>query len=134
MGVKGWEFFILDPFIQDIQQKNRDEYTKYYKLAYNTFVQELCIPDPVVLFENENSNLFTSYILCDGDNDKIQIQTENENEKFKVVFLRSVFLKIKYKNIKSDLQMYYNKFGINVRNLYNSANHIFLTIEKKNDD
>jgi hypothetical protein len=134
MGVKGWEFLILDPFKQDIQQKSQDEYTKYYKLAYNKFIQELCIPDPGVLFEN--SNLFTSYILCDGDNDKIQIQNENENEneKFKVVFLRSVFLKIKYKNIKSDLQMYYNTFGINVRNLYNSANHIFLTIEKKNDD
>jgi hypothetical protein len=131
MGVKGWEFLILDPFKQDIQQKSQDEYTKYYKLAYNKFIQELCIPDPGVLFEN--SNLFTSYILCDGDNDKIQIQNENENKKFKVVFLRSVFLKIKYKNIKSDLQMYYNTFGINVRNLYNSANHIFLTIEIKKD-
>jgi hypothetical protein len=130
MSVKGWQFFILDPFKEDVEQKSQDEYTKYYKMSYNKFVQEICIPEPECLFEK--SDLFTSYILCDGDSDKIDLNShEKVNEKFSIVFLRSVFLKTKYRNIKSDLQIYYNKFGINVRNLYNSGNHIFLTIEKK---
>lgn len=126
MGVKGWEFLIVDPFKKDIQQKSQEEYTKYYKLSYNKFIQELCIPTPDDLFEK--NNLFTFYILCDENNDKIEI------ENCKMVFLRSIFLKIKYKTIKSDLEMYYNKFDITVRNLYISSNYIFLIIEKKNNN
>ena len=128
MGVKGWEFLIVDPFKKDIQQKSQEEYTKYYKLSYNKFIQELCIPTPDDLFEK--NNLFTFYILCDENNDKIEI----ENENCKMVFLRSVFLKIKYKTIKTDLELYYNKFDITVRNLYISSNYIFLIIEKKNNN
>ena len=126
MGVKGWEFLIVDPFKKDIQQKSQEEYTKYYKLSYNKFIQELCIPTPDDLFEK--NNLFTFYILCDENNDKIEI------ENCKMVFLKSVFLKIKYKTIKTDLELYYNKFDITVRNLYISSNYIFLIIEKKNNN
>jgi len=123
MSVKGWEFLIVDPFKKDIQQKSQEEYTKYYKLSYNKFIQELCIPTPDDLFEK--NNLFTFYILCDENNDKIEI------ENCKMVFLRSIFLKIKYKTIKTDLELYYNKFDITVRNLYISSNYIILIIEKK---
>ena len=126
MSVKGWEFLIVDPFKKDIQQKSQEEYTKYYKLSYNKFIQELCIPTPDDLFEK--NNLFTFYILCDENNDKIEI------ENCKMVFLRSIFLKIKYKTIKTDLELYYNKFDITVRNLYISSNYIILIIEKKNNN
>ena len=54
----------------------------------------------------------------------------NPKELFvEITFLKSVFLKTKYKYIRRDIQNYYEPFGINVRNLYQSGEYIFLIIE-----
>ena len=51
-------------------------------------------------------------------------------EKFNVIFLKSVFFRTKYKSIKKDLEIYYNKHDLRVRNLYKTGDYIFLIIEK----
>jgi hypothetical protein len=124
MLVDGWEFMILNPFDKNIRKNTQELYSKNYKNSYNKLIEELSIPDPLEIFENKN--LFTFYISCAGELDKIKLE-----ENFDIVFLRSVFLRTRFKNIKQDLQMYYNTYDINVRNLYKSGEYIFLIIEKK---
>ena len=131
--ILGWEFLILNPFDKNITQSSQKLYNKNYNDSYYKFIKELCIPNPKELFDEnenenekkcENGNLFTFYILCGGNSDKIELE-----EKFEITFLKSVFLKTKYKYIRRDLQNYYEPFGINVRNLYQSGEYIFLIIE-----
>ena len=121
--ILGWEFLILNPFDKNITQSSQKLYNKNYNDSYYKFIKELCIPNPKELV-NENENLFTFYILCGGNSDKIELE-----EKFEITFLKSVFLKTKYKCIRRDLQNYYEPFCINVRNLYQSGEYIFLIIE-----
>jgi len=125
MIVNGWEFYALNPFDENIEQKSQSEYDKKYELSYKKFIEEMCIEEPHELFEKDN--LFTFYISCDEKSDKIELE-----ENFSVIFKKSIFLKIKYKNIKSELELYYNSFGIGVRNLYKSGDYIFLILEKSN--
>lgn len=121
--ILGWEFLSLNPFDKNITQSSQKLYNKNYNDSYYKFIKELCIPNPRELFDG-NENLFTFYILCGGNSDKIELE-----EKFEITFLKSVFLKTKYKYIRRDLQNYYEPFGINVRNLYQSGEYIFLIIE-----
>lgn len=121
--ILGWEFLILNPYDKNITQSSQKLYNKNYNDSYYKFIKELCIPNPKELFD-ENENLFTFYILCGGNSDKIELE-----KKFEITFLKSVFLKTKYKYIRRDLQNYYEPFGINVRNLYQSGEYIFLIIE-----
>lgn len=123
MLFNGWEFLILNPFDKSVYQSSQKLYNKNYNDSYYKFVKELCIPEPLELFENNNQ--FTFYISCFGENDKIELE-----EKFEIKFLKSVFIKTKYKYIKEDLQKYYNSFNINVRNFYKTGDYIFLIIEK----
>jgi hypothetical protein len=125
MIVNGWEFYILNPFDENIEQKSQSEYDKKYESSYKKFIEELCIEEPQELFENDD--LFTFYISCDEKSDKIELE-----ENFSVIFKKSIFLKIKYKKIKSELELYYDSFGIGVRNLYKSGDYIFLILEKSN--
>jgi hypothetical protein len=134
--ISGWEFLIINPFDKNLSQSSQKLYNKNYNDSYYKFVQELCIPKPKELFEknfedqDENetkNNLFTFYIFCSGNSDKIELENS-----FEITFLKSVFLKTKYKNIKRDLQNYYRPFDINVRNLYQSGDYIFLIIEHDN--
>jgi len=119
----GWEFLILNPFDEIVLQSSQKLYNKNYNDSYYKFIEELCIPGPKEIFEDKN--LFTFYISCAGNNDKIELE-----EKFYITFLKSVFLKTKYKQIKKDLQNYYNEYDIIIRNLYKSGDYIFLIIEK----
>lgn len=131
MGVKGWTFYVINPFDAVIEQKTQNEYDKNYQMSYKKFIEELCIPEPNVLFncksecKYENDNLFTFYISTLGELDKIELE-----EKFNVIFLKSVFFRTKYKSIKKDLEIYYNKHDLRVRNLYKTGDYIFLIIEK----
>ena len=126
--IMGWEFLILNPFDKNTNintnQTSQILYHKNYKNSYDKFIKELLIPEPTELFNDDN--IFTFYISCDKNTDRIELE-----EKFAITFLKSVFLKTKYKHVKQDLQNYYNTYDINVRNLYKSGNYIFLVIEKK---
>jgi hypothetical protein len=125
MGVKGWTFYVINPFDAVIEQKTQNEYDKNYQISYKKFIEELCIPEPNVLFNCENDNLFTFYISTIGELDKIELE-----EKFNVIFLKSVFFRIKYKSIKKDLESYYNKYDLRIRNFYKTGDYIYLIIEK----
>jgi hypothetical protein len=122
----GWEFLILNPFDKNISQSSQKLYNKNYNNSYNKFIEGLCIPNPRELFNNDN--LFTFYIHCGGDSDKIELE-----ENFPISFLKSIFLKTKYKSIKHDLEKYYTTYDIHVRNLYKSGDYIFLIIQKIRD-
>lgn len=126
MLVNGWEFLVLNPFDKNVCQSSQTLYNKNYKDSYYKFIEELCIPEPLELFEKNNQ--FTFYISCVGENDKIELK-----EKFEIKFLKSVFFKIKYKYIKEDLQKYYDLFNISIRNFYKTGDYIYLIIEKKGD-
>lgn len=122
----GWEFLVLNPFAKSVSQSSQKLYNKNYNDSYYKFIRELCIPEPLELFEKNNQ--FTFYISCGGENDKIELE-----EKFEIMFLKSIFLKTKYKYIKEELQRYYDSFGISIRNFYKTGDYIFLIIEKKSD-
>ena len=132
--MNGWEFLIINPFDTDFTQTCQNKYEKNYNLSYCKFINEFCIPDPTTLFGNENGNgnendnLFTFYIACGGELDKIELE-----EKFDIIFLKSVFLRTSYKRIKSDIEKYYSTYNIAVRNLYKSGDYIVLIIEKISD-
>jgi hypothetical protein len=85
--ISGWEFLILNPFDKHVSQSSQNLYNKNYNDSYYKFVQELCIPNPKELFdenenenenENVNNNLFTFYILCGGNSDKIELENKFE--------------------------------------------------------
>ena len=125
--MNGWEFLIINPFDTDFTQTCQNKYEKNYNLSYYKFINEFYIPEPTTLFgnENENDNLFTFYITCGGELDKIELE-----EKFDIIFLKSVFLRTSYKRIRSDIEKYYSTYNIAVRNLYKSGEYIVLIIEK----
>jgi len=123
MLVNGWEFLVLNPFDKNVCQTSQKLYNKNYNDSYYKFIKELCIPEPLELFEKNNQ--FTFYISCGGEDDKIELE-----EKFEIKFLKSVFIKTKYKYIKEELQKYYNSFNIGIRNFYKTGDYIFLIIEK----
>jgi hypothetical protein len=124
MIVNGLEFLIINPFEVNVIQTCQNKYEKNYNLSYEKFINEFYIPEPFNLFENDV--LFTFYISCGGEFDKIELE-----EKFDIIFLKSVFLKTSYKKIKSDIENYYNIYNISVRNLYKSGDYIVLILEKK---
>ena len=101
----GWEFLILNPFDKNVNESSQKLYNKNYNDSYYKFIEELCIPEPIELFEK--TDIFTYYISCAGCNDKIELE-----KKFEIIFLKSVFLKTKYNSIKKDLQKYYNEYNI----------------------
>ena len=119
----GWEFLIINPFTVNVVQTCQNKYEKNYNLSYVKFINEFCIPEPSSLFENDV--IFTFYISCGGEFDKIELE-----EKFDIIFLKSVFFKTSYKKIKSDIEKYYNTYNIGVKNLYKSGDYIVLIIEK----
>jgi len=123
MLVNGWEFLVLNPFDKNVCQTSQKLYNKNYNDSYYKFIKELCIPEPLELFEKNNQ--FTFYISCGGEDDTIKLE-----EKFEIKFLKSVFIKTKYKYIKEELQKYYNSFNIGIRNFYKTGDYIFLIIEK----
>lgn len=132
--MNGWEFLIINPFDTDFTQTCQNKYEKNYNLSYFKFINEFFIPEPTTLFgngngnENDNDTLFTFYIACGGELDKIELE-----EKFDIIFLKSVFLRTSYKRIKSDIEKYYSTYNIAVRNLYKSGEYIVLIIEKISD-
>jgi hypothetical protein len=118
----GWEFASINLFDKIIKQNSEEIYRKSLNLSYDKIIEELCIPNPLDMFEK--TDIFTYYISC--ENDKIIL-----NETFEYTFLKSVFFKNRYNKIKSELISYYNSFNINIRNFYKTGNFIFLILTYK---
>tara|TARA_Y100000748_G_C15203508_1_gene374448 strand:+ start:129 stop:509 length:381 start_codon:yes stop_codon:yes gene_type:complete len=119
----GWEFFILNPLETITEEKTQDKYIKMYNKAYNTFLNQLCIPEPNELLEDDFD--FMYYIDFDKENDTIEL---DENYEYK--FLKSVFLEKKFKILKHNTTMYYKKYEIDVINFYINYKGLYIMLKK----
>tara|TARA_Y100000741_G_scaffold364322_1_gene354928 strand:- start:1107 stop:1481 length:375 start_codon:yes stop_codon:yes gene_type:complete len=124
MLTNGWEFFILNPFDKDIKQSTQDKYVDMYNKAYDSFIGQLCIPEPNDLLEDNFT--FMYYIDLNGDSDKVELE-----EEYEYTFLKSVFLDKKFKKISSDIIEYYKMHNIYVVNMYKQDNAFYLVLNKK---
>lgn len=124
MLTNGWEFFILNPFDKDIKQSTQDKYLDMYNKAYDSFIGQMCIPEPNDLLEDNFT--FMYYIDLNGDNDKIELE-----EEYEYTFLKSVFLDKKFKKIRSDIIEYYKMHNIYVANMYKQDNAFYLVLNNK---
>lgn len=124
MLTNGWEFFILNPFDKDIKQSTQDKYVDMYNKAYDSFIGQMCIPEPNDLLEDNFT--FMYYIDLNGDNDKVELE-----EEYEYTFLKSVFLDKKFKKIRSDIIEYYKMHNIYVVNMYKQDNAFYLVLNKK---
>ncbi len=118
----GWEFASINLFDKIVKQNSEEIYRRSFDLSYNKLIEELCIPNPLDMFEKNDT--FTYYISCEDD--KIIL-----NETIEYTFLKSVFFKNRYNKIKSDLISYYNSFNIRIHNFYKTGNFIFLILTYK---
>lgn len=123
MLYNGWEFFILNPLESDIKQTTQETYINMYNKAYNILLNQLCIPEPNDLLEDNLS--FTYYIDFTGDNDIIDLE-----EKYDYTFLKSVFLDKKNKKIFNDVNSYYKQHNIDVINMYRDNSELYLILKK----
>ena len=123
MLTNGWEFFILNPFDKDIKQSAQDKYVDMYNKAYDSFIGQMCIPEPNDLLEDNFT--FMYYIDLNGDNDKIELE-----EDYEYTFLKSVFLDKKFKKIRFDIIEYYKMHNIYVANMYKQDNAFYLVLNK----
>jgi len=124
MLTNGWEFFILNPFDKDIKQSTQDKYVDMYNKAYDSFIGQLCIPEPNDLLEDNFT--FMYYIDLNGDGDKVELE-----EEYEYTFLKSLFLDKKFKKIRSDIIEYYKMHNIYVVNMYKQDNAFYLVLNKK---
>jgi len=118
----GWEFASINLFDKIIKQTSEEIYKTSFNLSYDKFIEELCIPNPLDMFEKNDT--FTYYISCEEDNIIL-------NETSDYTFKKSIFFKNRYNKIKSDLISYYNPFNIKIRNFYKTGNFIFLFLTHK---
>ena len=118
----GWEFTSINLFDKVIKQTSEEIYKTYFNLSYDKFIKELCIPNPLDMFEK--NDIFTYYISCEKDDIIL-------NETFDYTFKKSIFFKNLYNKIKSDLILYYTSFNIKIRNFYKTGNFIFLILTYK---
>ena len=88
----GWEFFIMNPFSEEISQSTQDLYMENYNKSYNIFINSLMIPEPNVLFTEDNSQTFMYYITCEED-------IINKESDYGFKFLKSKFFEKKSKKI-----------------------------------
>jgi len=87
----GWEFYILNPFDENIKQTTQDTYIDMYNKAYECLLGQLCIPSPNDLLCAENTT-FMYYINCSDENDNIELE-----ETYDYKFRKSVFFDKKFK-------------------------------------
>tara|TARA_B100001175_G_scaffold229361_1_gene195949 strand:+ start:128 stop:499 length:372 start_codon:yes stop_codon:yes gene_type:complete len=123
MLINGWEFFILNPFESEIKQDTQDKYIDMYNKAYDTFIKQLCIPEPNEILEDGYS--FTYYIELSGENDKIDLE-----ESYDYTFLKSVFLDKKLKRIRRDVISYYRMHNVFIQNMYKQDKAFYLVLNK----
>ena len=124
MLTNGWEFFILNPFDKDIKQSTQDKYMNMYNKAYDSFIGQMCIPEPNDLLEDNFT--FMYYIDLNGDSDKVELE-----EEYEYTFLKSVFIDKKFKKIRFDIIEYYKMYNIYVANMYKQDNAFYLVLNKK---
>ena len=86
---KGLEYYIINPFSEEISQKTQELYIFNYNEAYFKMINNLMIPEPLELFD-KNTDTFIYYTDCSGDMDII-----NNNTEYEFKFLKSKFFEKK---------------------------------------
>jgi Zn/Cd-binding protein ZinT len=117
----GWEFFIMNPFSEEISQSTQDLYMENYNKSYNIFINSLMIPEPIVLFTEDNSQTFMYYITCEED-------IINKESDYGFKFLKSKFFEKKSKKIRTDLGIYYSQWNIKVNRIYRDCDKYYIEL------
>lgn len=117
----GWEFFIMNPFSEEISQSTQDLYMENYNKSYNIFINSLMIPEPNLLFTGDNSQTFMYYITCEED-------IINEESDYGFKFLKSKFFEKKSKKIRTDLGIYYSQWNIKVNMIYRDCDKYYIEL------
>jgi len=117
----GWEFFIMNPFSEEISQSTQDLYMENYNKSYNIFINSLMIPEPDVLFTEDNSQTFMYYITCEED-------IINKESDYGFKFLKSKFFEKKSKKIRTDLGIYYSQWNIKVNRIYRDCDKYYIEL------
>jgi|TARA_B110000238_G_C16118149_1_gene435878 Zn/Cd-binding protein ZinT len=117
----GWEFFIMNPFSEEISQSTQDLYMENYNKSYNIFINSLMIPEPNVLFTEDNSQTFMYYITCEED-------IINKESDYGFKFLKSKFFEKKSKKIRADLGIYYSQWNIKVNRIYRDCDKYYIEL------
>lgn len=119
----GWEFFMLNPLETITEQKTQNKYIEMYHKAYYIFLNQMCIPDPNELLQDNYD--FTYYIDFNSENDIIKL---DENYGYK--FLKSVFLNKKFRLIKQNVTLYYKKYDIDILQFYINNKGLYIILKK----
>lgn len=117
----GWEFFIMNPFSEEISQSTQDLYMENYNKSYNIFINSLMIPEPNLLFTGDNSQTFMYYITCEED-------IINKESDYGFKFLKSKFFEKKSKKIRTDLGIYYSQWNIKVNMIYRDCDKYYIEL------
>tara|TARA_B100000085_G_C18326081_1_gene424291 strand:+ start:51 stop:431 length:381 start_codon:yes stop_codon:yes gene_type:complete len=124
MLTNGWEFFILNPFENEIKQTTQEKYLEMYNKAYMKLINQLCIPDPDDLL-NDSKSTFIYCIDCSENNNDIILDVY-----YDYTFLKSVFFDKKFKKIKNDINNYYKLYNIQVTNMYKDGTSYYILLKK----
>lgn len=118
----GWEYYIVNPFSKEISQKTQELYLSNYNESYNKMINNLFIPEPLELFDND-IDTFIYYTECSGDMDVINNDTEYEYK-----FLKHKFFEKKTNKIKRDLNIYYMQWNIKVNRIYRNDDKYYIEL------
>ena len=118
----GWEYYIINPFSNDNTQKTQELYLLNYNESYVKMVNDLLIPEPLELFDN-NTDTFIYYTDCSSDMDII-----NNDSEYEYKFLKSKFFEKKTNKIRRDLNMYYSQWNIRVNRVYRNGDKYYIEL------
>jgi hypothetical protein len=83
-----WTFYIINPFDENFEESTQNEYNLKYNESLEKLFNELLIPDPINLLNNEFK--FLHYIDCNKENNII-----NKDDSYGYKFLKSRFFETK---------------------------------------
>tara|TARA_B100000965_G_scaffold243092_1_gene204029 strand:- start:4425 stop:4802 length:378 start_codon:yes stop_codon:yes gene_type:complete len=118
----GLEYYIINPFSEEISQKTQELYIFNYNEAYFKMINGLMIPEPLELFD-KNTDTFIYYTDCSGDMDII-----NNNTEYEFKFLKSKFFEKKTNKLKKDLNNYYSRWNIKVNGIHRDENKYYIEL------
>jgi len=124
MLVNGWNFYILTPFESNATQPTQSKYIEMYNKAYNSLLNQLCIPDPATLSPEDSTPVdIIYYINFSGENDKIQL-----DEDYDYTFLKSVFIEKKFKKLRNDVSTYYKFRDMSLLNIEIEEKRLYILL------
>ena len=97
--------------------------SSYYKKCYNTLIESLLIPEPEILFTDNDT--FMYYTNCENE---MNILNPDSDYGFK--FLKNKFFEKKTNKIRKDLNNYYSQWRIKVYRIYRDGDKYYIELLK----